>query len=163
MIPLLKVLYELIGVTEKEDQRRRLRRSENLPQIITGVTNVSTKIIKNFKRIQNLTDDLICTGEIPIIDYCLEVYRQYIENEDFDPFLYNALEINLTLRSIRPELEDFYENLEKLFIQLFKLLKYNGVFINDLYKLEKTFFKDLKKQFAKLIILDGKYSSGHLH
>ena len=48
MIPLLKVLYELIGVTEKEDQRRRLRRSENLPQIITGVTNVSTKIIKNF-------------------------------------------------------------------------------------------------------------------
>ena len=163
MIPLLKVLYELIGVTEKEDQRRRLRRSENLPQIITGVTNVSTKIIKNFKRIQNLTDDLICTGEIPIIDYCLEVYRQYIENEDFDPFLYNALEINLTLRSLKPELEDFYKNLEKLFIQLFKLLKYNGVFINDLYKLEKTFFKDLKKQFAKLIILDGKYSSGHLH
>ena len=161
MIPLLKVLYELIGVTEKEDQRRRLRRSENLPQIITGVTNVSTKIIKNFKRIQNLTDDLICTGEIPIIDYCLEVYRQYIENEDFDPFLYNALEINLTLRSLKPELEDFYKNLEKIFIQLFKLFKYNGVFINDLYKLEKTFFKDLKKQFAKLIILDGKYSSGH--
>ena len=85
--------------------------------------------------------------------------QQYIENEDFDPFLYNALEINL--RSLKPELEDFYENLEKLFIQLFKLLKYNGVFINDLYKLEKTFFKDLKKQFAKLIILDGKYSSGH--
>ena len=161
MIPLLKVLYELIGVTKKEDQRRRLRRSENLPQIITGVTNVSTKIIKNFKRIQNLTDDLICTGEIPIIDYCLEVYRQYIENEDFDPFLYNALEINLTLRSLKPELEDFNENLEKLFIQLFKLLKYNGIFINDLYKLEKTFFKDLKNQFAKLIILDGKYSSGH--
>ena len=85
--------------------------------------------------------------------------QQYIENEDFDPFLYNALEINL--RSLKPELEDFYENLEKLFIQLFKLLKYNGVFINDLYKLEKTFFKDLKKQFAKLIILDGKYSSRH--
>ena len=77
------------------------------------------------------------------------------------PLFCNALEINLTLRSLRPELEDFYENLEKRFIQLFKLLKYNGVFINDLYKLEKIFFKDLKKQFAKLIILDGKYSSGH--
>ena len=76
--------------------------------------------MKNFKRIQNLTDDLFCTGEIQTIDYCLEVYRQYIENEDFDPFLYNALEINLTLRSLKPELEDFYENLEKLFIQLFK-------------------------------------------
>ena len=41
---------------------------------------MSTKIIKNFKRIQNLTDDLFCTGEIQTIDYCLEVYRQYIEN-----------------------------------------------------------------------------------
>ena len=157
MIPLLKVLYELIGVTEKEDQRRRLRRSENLPQIITGVTKVSTKIIKIFKRIQNLTDDLFCTGEIPIIDCCLEVYRQYIENEDFDPFLYSALEINLTLRNLKLELEDFYKNLEKHFIRLYKFLKYNGVFVNDPCKLEK----DLKKQFAKLIILDSKYSSGH--
>ena len=84
-------------------------------------------------------DDLFCTGEIQSIDYCLEVYRQYIENKDFDPFPYNALEINLTLRSLKHELEDFYENFEKLFIQLFKLLKYNGVFINDFYKLEKTF------------------------
>ena len=57
-------------------------------------------------------DDLFCTGEIQTIDYCLEVYRKYIENEDFDPFLYNALEINLTLRSLKPELEDFYKNLE---------------------------------------------------
>ena len=104
-----------------------------MPQIITDIIKISNKIIKNFKRIQNLTDDLFCTGEIQTIDYCLEVYRQYIENEDFDPFLYNALEINLTLRSLKPELEDFYKNLEKIFIQLFKLLKYNGVFIYDLY------------------------------
>ena len=111
----------------------------------TDIIKISSKIKKNFKRIQNLTDGLFCTDEIQTVDYCLEVYRQYIENEDFDLFLYNALEINLTLRSLKPELEDFYENLEKLFIQLFKLLKYNGVFINDLYKLEKTLFKDLKK------------------
>ena len=92
-----------------------------MPQIITDIIKISNKIIKNFKRIQNLTD------------YCLEVCRQYIQNEDFDPFLYNVLEINLTLRSLKPELEDFYKNLEKIFIQLFKLLKYNGVFIYDLY------------------------------
>ena len=134
-----------------------MRRNENLPKIITDIIKISTKIIKNFKRTQNLTDNLFCTGEIQRIGYCLEVYRQYIENKDFDPFLYNALEINLTLKSFKPELEDFYENLEKLFIQLFKFLKYNGIFINDPYKLEKTFFKDLKKQFAKSIILDGKY------
>ena len=82
-------------------------------------------------------EDLFCTGEMQAIDYCLKVYRQYIENKDFGPVLYNALETNLTLRSLKPELEDFYENLEKLIIQLFKLLKYNSVFINDLYKLEK--------------------------
>ena len=138
-----------------------MRRSENLPQIITDIIKISTKIIKNFQRIQNLTNDLFCTGEIQTIDYCLEVYRQYIENEDFNPFLYNALGINLTLRNLKPEFKDFYENLEKLFIQLYKFLKYNGVFINDPCKLEKAFFKDLKKQFVKLIILDGKFSSGH--
>ena len=85
--------------------------------------------MKNFKRIQNLTDDLFCTGEIQTIDYCLEVYRQYIENEDFDPFLYNALEINLTLRSFKPELEDFYKNLEKPLLHFCKLLKYSGIFL----------------------------------
>ena len=136
-------------------------RNENLPKIITDIIKISIKIIKNFKRIHNLTDNLFCTGEIQRIDCCLEVYRQYIENKDFDPFLYNALEINLTLKSFKAELEDFYENLEKLFIQLFKFLKYNGIFINDPYKLEKTFFNNLKKQFTKLIILDGNCSSGH--
>ena len=80
-----------------------MRTNENLPQIITDIIKISTKIIKKLKRIQNLTDDLFCTGEIQTIDYCLEVYRKYIENEDFDPFLYNALEINLTLRSLKPE------------------------------------------------------------
>ena len=138
VIPFLKILYELAGVRARYwTNQRRLRRNENLPQIITDIIKISTKIIKNFKRIQNLMEDLFCTGEIQTIDYCLKVYRQYIENKDFDPVLYNALETNLTLRSLKPELEDFYENLEKLIIQLFKLLKHNSVFINDLYKLEK--------------------------
>ena len=140
VIPFLKILYELAGVRARYwTNQRRLRRNENLPQIITDIIKISTKIIKNFKRIQNLMEDLFCTGEIQTNDYCLKVYRQYIENKDFDPVLYNALETNLTLRSLKPELEDFYENLEKLIIQLFKLLKYNSVFINDLYKLEKKF------------------------
>ena len=95
VIPFLKILYELAGVRARYwTNQRRLRRNENLPQIITDIIKISTKIIKNFKRIQNLMDDLFCAGEIQTIDYCLDVYRQYIENEDFDPFLYNALEIN---------------------------------------------------------------------
>ena len=95
VIAFLKFLYELIGVRERyQTNQRRLRRNENLPQIITDIIKIPSKIIKNFKRIQNLMDDLFCAGEIETIDYCLDVYRQYIENEDFDPFLYNALEIN---------------------------------------------------------------------
>ena len=128
--PFVKFLYELIGVRARyPTNQRRLRKNENLPQVITDITKISSKIIKNFKRIQNFTDDLFCTGEIQTIDYFLEVYRQYIENEDCDPFLYNALEINLTHRSFKPELEDLYKNLEKPLIHFYKLLKYNGVFL----------------------------------
>ena len=72
----LKFLHELIGVRARYwTNQRRLRRNENLPQIIKDVIKMSTKIIKIFKRIQNLTDDLFCTGEIQTTDYCLEVCR----------------------------------------------------------------------------------------
>lgn len=55
------------------------------------------------------------TGDIQTIDYCLEVYRQYLDNEEFDPFLWNALKIKLTLKSLQPELEDFYKKNRKNF------------------------------------------------
>ena len=72
----LKFLYELIGVRGRyRTNQATLRRSENLLQITTDVIKISTKITKNFKRIQNLTDDLFCTGEIQTTDYCLEVCR----------------------------------------------------------------------------------------
>ena len=48
--------------------QRRLRRNENLPQIVTDLIKTSTKIIKNFTRIQNLMDDLFRTGNIQTID-----------------------------------------------------------------------------------------------
>ena len=38
---------------------------------------------------------------------------------------------------------------------------YDGIFIKDPYTLEKRFFKNLKEQFAKLIILDCKCPSGY--
>ena len=90
-------------------------------------------------------DDLFCTGDIQTINYCLEVYRQYLDNKEFDPFLWNAIEIKLTLKSLQPELEDFYKNLEKLFIQLFKFMTYNGIFTKDPDKLKTYFFENSKK------------------
>ena len=122
VIPFLKFLYELIGVRARyRTNQGRLKRNEKLPQIITDIIKMSTKIIKNFTRIQNLMDDLFCTGDIQTTDYCLEVYIQYIKNEDFDPFLWNALEIKLTLKSLQPELEDFYKNLEKILYSFLNL------------------------------------------
>ena len=64
--------------------------------------------------------------DIQTIDYALEVYEQYVRNEDFDPFLYNSFEINLTLKILKPELEKFYKNLEKFTPRLIKFLKYAG-------------------------------------
>ena len=60
------------------------------------------------------------------IDYALEVYEQYVRNEDFDPFLYNSFEINLTLKVLKLELEKFYKNIEKFTPRLIKFLKYVG-------------------------------------
>lgn len=109
-------LFDLIGVRVRyRTNQRRLRKNENFPQIVTDLIKASTKIIKNFTRIQNLTDDFFCTGDIQTIDYCLEVYRQYLDNEEFDPFLWNALKIKLTLKSLQPELEDFYKKNRKNF------------------------------------------------
>ena len=71
------------------------------------------------------------------------MYKQYLNNEEFDPFIYNAFE--LTLKQLQPELELFCKNLEKLFIQLYKFLKANDIFIKDPYKLEKKNYDDLKK------------------
>ena len=83
------------------------------------------------------------------------MYRQYLNNEEFNPFIYNAFEIKLSLKQLQPELELFCKNLEKLFIQLYKFLKANDIFIKDPYKLEKKFYDDLKKQFADIIIMDS--------
>ena len=73
------------------------------------------------------------------------MYKQYLNNEEFDPFIYNVFEIKLTLKLLQPELELFCKNLEKLFIQLYKFLKATDIFIKDPYKLEKKIYDDLKK------------------
>ena len=104
----------------------RLRRNEEIPWKIVKVLKTASKLIEGFNRIRGLADDLFCTGDIQTIDYALEVYEQYVRNEDFDPVLYNSFEINLTLKLLKPELEKFYKNLEKFTPRLIKFLKYAG-------------------------------------
>ena len=104
----------------------RLRRNEEIPWKIVKVLKTASKLIEGFNRIRGLADDLFCTGDIQTIDYALEVYEQYVRNADFDPLIYNAFEINLTLKLLKPELEKFYKNLEKFTPRLIKFLKYAG-------------------------------------
>ena len=132
----------------------RLRRNEEIPWRIVKVLKTASKLIEGFNRIRGLADDLFCTGDIQTIDYALEVYEQYVRNEDFDPFLYNSFEINLKV--LRPELEKFYKNLEKFTPRLIKFLKYAGYkghLIDMSHKIEKTFFEYLEEQFIEVIVL----------
>ena len=122
IIPFLKFLYDLIGVRAKyRTNHIRLRRNEEIPGRIVKVTKTASKLIESFNRIRGLADDLFCKGDIRAIDYALEVYEQYVGNEDLDPFLYNSFEINLTLKTLKPKLEKFYKNLEKLTPRIIKI------------------------------------------
>ena len=44
-------------------------------------------LVQIFIKIKALSEDLFCTGDIETVDYCMEVYRQYSNNELLD-FLY---------------------------------------------------------------------------
>ena len=90
IIPFFKFLYDLIGVRARYwTNHIRLRRNEKIPQRIVKVIKTASKIIEGFNRIRSLADDLFCTCDIQTIDYALEVYKKYVRNEGFDPFLCN--------------------------------------------------------------------------
>ena len=58
------------------------------------------------------------------------------------------------------ELENFLQKKERLFILFFRLLPLNSSFKKNPNGTHKKFIDNLKEQFDKFIILDGKYSSG---
>ena len=80
-IPFLKFVLDLVGVRARYHlNQRRLVRNENTPQIIQDFMKICTELIRNFIRIKNFANNLFCTGNIQAIDYCLEAYRQYLNN-----------------------------------------------------------------------------------
>ena len=105
----------------------------------------STYFIRSFIKIKSLTEDLFCTGEIETLDYCMEVYQQFIE-------------LKLALTKLRDELLNFEFYLDKLLVTLYFFLakKYK----ENLDKTKKIFLMDLQDQLKKLIRKNGKYSSG---
>ena len=107
------------------------------------------RIIKTFIKIKNLSDDFFCTRDIQTIDYCLEIYRQFINNEEFDPFLWNSMEIKLILTKLQPHLVEFKNEIKNILNHFIKLLKSssNSDLNLDFDKLRKNFIDDSKEQF----------------
>ena len=40
-------------------------------------------LLRSFIKIESLSEDLFCTGDIETLDYCVEVYKQFINNDFF--------------------------------------------------------------------------------
>ena len=87
-----------------------------MPQTIIDIGHTSEMLVKTFIKIKALSEDLLCTGDIETVDYCMEVYRQFLNHEPLDFFIFGRWEIELALRNMKSELFRFSELLERLFI-----------------------------------------------
>ena len=78
-----------------------------MPQVILDIGNLSTKIIRSFIKIKDLSEDIFCTGDIVTVNYCMEVYTQFLNNEPFDFLIATTREIRDTLDEIDRKLFNF--------------------------------------------------------
>ena len=117
-------------------------------------------LVKTFIKIKVLSEDLFCIGDLETVDYCMEVYRQSLNDESLDFFIFGRWETELALQNIKSELFRFSKSLERLFTLFYSLFPKKSKFRKNLHDTEQLFKKDLIKQFKKFIITDGKYSSG---
>ena len=100
------------------------------------------------------------TGDIVTVDYCMRVYTQFLNNEPFDFFLATTTEIRDTLDKIDRELMNFRQFLKRLFILFYSLLPKKSEVRKHVHSTEQMFKEDLINQFAKFVIINGKFSTG---
>ena len=94
-----------------------------MPQIILDAGNRSTYLIQSFIKIKSLCKDLFCTGDIETLDYCMEVYEQFINREPLDFFISDNWELRLPLTKLRDELFHFEFFLRRFFTVLYSLFQ----------------------------------------
>ena len=88
-----------------------------------------------------------CTGDIKTVDYCMEVYRQYLNNEPLDFFISGRWEIEIALQKMERELYRFRDALERLITLFCSLFPKKSKFRKNLHDTELFIKKDLIKQF----------------
>ena len=158
-IPFMKLLLDMASLR----MRYYLHLNGNrllVPQTIIDIGHTSAILVRTFIKIQSLSEDLFFTGDIETVDYCMKIYRQYLNKELLDFFISGAWEIECALQKMESELFKFSECLEKLFILFYSLFPKKLKFRKDLNDTKLLLKKDLMKQFEKFIIKEGKHSSG---
>ena len=116
-----------------------------VPQTIIDIGHTSAILVKTFIKIKALSEDLFCTGDIETVGCCMEVYRQFLNNELLDFFISGRWEIELALPNIKSELFRFSESLERLFTLFYSLFPKKLKFKKNLHDTEQLFKKDFIK------------------
>ena len=70
-----------------------------MPQVLDNGP-LSAKILRSFIKIKDLSEDMFCAGDIVTVDYYMEVYTQFLNNEPFYIFIAATREIRDTLDKI---------------------------------------------------------------
>ena len=100
-----------------------------VPQTIINIGHTSAILVRTFITIPSLSEDLFCTGDIETVDYCMEVYRQYLNKEPLDFFISDAWARECGLQKMESELFKFSECLEKSLTLFYSLFQKKSKFI----------------------------------
>ena len=119
-IPFMKLLLDMASLRMRYYQRLNGNRLL-VPQTIINIGHTSTMLVKSFIKIKALSEDLLCTGDIETVDYCMEVCRQFLNHEPLDFSIFGRWEIELALRNMKSELLRLSELLERLFTLFYSL------------------------------------------
>ena len=102
-IPFMKLLLDMASLRMRYYQRLNGNCLLVL-QTIIDIGHTSAILVETFIKIKALSEDLFCTGDIETVDYCMEVYRHFLNNEPLDFFISGNREIQLALQNNKREL-----------------------------------------------------------
>ena len=145
-IPFMKLLLDMATLRMRYYHHLNGNRPL-LSQTIINIGHTSAILVKTFIKIKTLSEDLFFTGDIETVHYCMEVYRQYLNNKPLDFFTSGRWEIELVLQKMERELYRFRDALERLFTLFYSLFPKKSKFRKNLHDTELFIKKDLIKQF----------------
>lgn len=105
-------------------------------------------------KIESLSEDFFCTGDIDTNNYCLEVFEQYVQKQKLDFFLEESIEIWEILKLLVIEFKKFEKLLQKLMQIMFLFIPRNTREEKKIKTFKKNFIKEIKMELKKVINSD---------